>query len=197
MNKFDLLDKFIKDNNGYLVISAAIKENVSKPVIYDYLQKKNFEQVARGIYISMDTWSDDLYLLHLKYKQAIFSHETALFLYDLVDREPIRYSVTLKLGYNSAKLKTMNVDIYNVKKELFDIGLSKITTSFGNSVLVYNMERTICDILKVRNRIDKEIIYAALKSYIRRKDKNLGQLMKYTKIFRVEKVLKPYLEVLL
>ena len=197
MTKFELIDKILEKNNGYLTISNVVKDNISKPTIYNYLQKNNFEQVARGIYVSSDTWIDDLYLLHLRYKQAIFSHETALFLHDLIDREPIKYAITLKAGYNSPQLKATDIDVYNVKKELFNIGLSNVITSFGNTVPVYNMERTICDILKKRNYIEKEIIISSLKVYVKKKDKNLGQLMKYAEMFRVVKILKPYLEVLL
>lgn len=70
-------------------------------------------------------------------------------------------------------------------------------TSFGHAVPVYDMERTICDLLRSRNNIEIQVFQDALKQYARRKDKNLRVLMKYAALFRVENILRPYLEVLL
>ncbi len=70
-------------------------------------------------------------------------------------------------------------------------------TSFGHSAPVYDMERTICDLLCSRKNIEMQVFQGALKQYAKRKDKNLRMLMKYADIFHVEKILRPYLEVLL
>jgi len=70
-------------------------------------------------------------------------------------------------------------------------------TTFGNNVRCYNMERTICDFLRSRNRCDEETLISAVKNYAVSKDKNLSVLSEYAKRLRVEKSLKHYLEVLL
>ena len=70
-------------------------------------------------------------------------------------------------------------------------------TSFGHSVPVYDMERTICDLLRSRKNIEIQVLQDALRQYARRKDKNLRMLMKYASMFHVERILRPYLEVLL
>jgi hypothetical protein len=59
------------------------------------------------------------------------------------------------------------------------------------------MERTICDILRNRNQIDIAIVTDAIKRYVKRKDKNLPQLMRYAELFKVTKLLTRYMEVLL
>lgn len=61
---------------------------------------------------------DAMYVLSLRCKQAVFSHETALFLHDMTDREPTWYSVTVKAGYNPSKLTADGIKVYNIKKEL-------------------------------------------------------------------------------
>ena len=70
-------------------------------------------------------------------------------------------------------------------------------TSFGHAVPVYNMERTICDLLRSRKNIEIQVFQDVLKQYARRQDKNLRPLMKYASMFHVEKILRPYWEVLL
>lgn len=138
-----------------------------------------------------------MYLLHLRFSQAVFSHETALFFHDLTDREPLQYTVTVKTGYNPTKLKKEGVQAFTIKAELHELGLITMQTPFGHDVPVYDMERTVCDVLRSRNHIETQTFQDALKAYARRKDKNLRILMHDAKLFRVEKILRHYLDVLL
>lgn len=137
-------------------------------------------------------------LIHqLRKSKMVYSHETALFLHDLTDRDPVAYCVTVPTGYNTSRLKQDGLIVYTIKKELLDLGICTKQTTFGNDIRVYNMERTICDILRDRKNQDVVVVSDALKRYIRRPDKDLNRLMKYAGILRVEKVLRNYLEVLL
>ena len=70
-------------------------------------------------------------------------------------------------------------------------------TPFGHDVPVYDMERTICDVLRSRRHIEMQTFQGALKTYARRGDKDLRTLLRYAKMFRVEKILRQYLGVLL
>lgn len=191
------LDHLLQENKGILRTADALQAGVSKPQFYRYAQQKGLERVAHGIYLAKDAWMDGMYLISLRAKQGIFSHETALFLHDLTDREPSQYSVTVKTGYNPSYLTDEGVKVYTVKPSLHELGRIHGSTQFGRRVPVYDMERTICDIVRSRSRIEGQTIQDALKQYARRKDKNLGALMRYAEVFRVEKILRTYLEVLL
>ena len=68
-------------------------------------------------------------------------------------------------------------------------------TPFGHTVPVYDMERTICDLIRSRSRIEIQVFQSALKQYARRKDKNLRALMQYAAMFHVEKMLRQYYSV--
>lgn len=187
----------IISNNGIIQTSQITKLGISKPVIYQYMKENEMEQIAHGVYATKDAWVDTMYLLHLRCEQAVFSHETALFLHDLTDREPMEYEITVKTGYNPSKLKEDGIKVYTVKKELHGEGIVMMQTSFGNLVPVYNMERTICDIIRNRNNTEIQTLQTALKQYVKRKDKDLRLLMQYAVKFRVDKILRQYLEVLL
>lgn len=187
----------IISNNGIIQTSQITKLGISKPVLYQYMKENEMEQIAHGVYATKDAWVDTMYLLHLRCEQAVFSHETALFLHDLTDREPMEYEITVKTGYNPSKLKEDGIKAYTVKKELHGEGIVMMQTSFGNLVPVYNMERTICDIIRNRNNTEIQTLQTALKQYVKRKDKDLRLLMQYAVNFRVDKILRQYLEVLL
>ena len=72
-----------------------------------------------------------------------------------------------------------------------------IKKNFGNKIRVYNLERTICDILRSRNRIDIQIVSDALKKVIKIKSLDYILLSKYAKKFNVGTILNAYMEVLL
>ena len=197
MGQFEQLDQMLTAQEGMLRTSQVVSSGISKPVFYDYVRSRDLDRVAHGIYLSKDFWVDAMYLLHLRFEQAVFSHETALFFHDLTDREPIEYTVTVKTGCNPSKMKAEGIQVFTIKAGLHDVGLTTAKTPFGHTVPVYDMERTICDLLRSRSRIEIQTFQGALKSYARRKDKNLRALMQYARMFKVEKILRQYLEVLL
>ena len=197
MGQFEQLDQMLTAQEGMLRTSQVVSSGISKPVFYDYVRSRDLDRVAHGIYLSKDSWVDAMYLLHLRFEQAVFSHETALFFHDLTDREPIEYTVTVKTGCNPSKMKAEGIQVFTIKAGLHDVGLTTAKTPFGHTVPVYDMERTICDLLRSRSRIEIQTFQGALKSYARRKDKNLRALMQYAGMFKVEKILRQYLAVLL
>lgn len=189
--------KLLNEQKGIIDLKAVLELGMSKAGFYSYARDNALIRVGHGVYASKEAWIDPLYLLHLRSKQVVFSHETALYLNGMTDREPIHYSVTVKRGYNPSRLGTDGIVVYTVKEELHELGLTQIKTSFDHLVPVYNVERTLCDIVKNRNKMDMQSFQDALKAYSLKKEKNLRRLMQYAKSFRLENVLKPYLEVLL
>jgi len=91
----------------------------------------------------------------------------------------------------------MNCKVYTVKKELLDVGKIMVTDNYGNQVPMYNLERTIIDLFRSRNSIEINEFVTVLKSYARKKDKNLRLLMEYAELFNVENIVRQYMEVLL
>ena len=128
---------------------------------------------------------------------AVFSHEEALYFYGLTDREPLVHALTVYSGYNTRRLKEAGCKVYTVKKELLEIGRQTGKSSQGNDIPVYDLERTICDLVRSRNSVEIQDFSTALKAYAARKDKDLNRLMQYARLFHVEKIIRSYLELLL
>lgn len=197
MEKTAFLDALVEEGLGYLKTSDAVEAGVSRAFVGDYVRANGMERVAKGLYRAQDAWDDGMFVLQTRYPGAVFSHETALFLLGLTDREPDRYSITLKAGASSSNLAREGVRVHKVNSELFSLGVIEIQTPFGHTVRVYNAERTVCDIVRKRRFAEAQELQGALKSYVRRKGKDIPLLMRYAKALSVEKVLSRYLEVLL
>ena len=197
MKKSEALDNLLNSNNGYIKTSDALSIGVSKTYFIDFTKSRMLERVAHGLYMSQDAWHDEMFIIQVRYPEAIFSHETSLYLLDFAEREPVQYSITLKANSRSSILSKEGIKVYKIKFEIFDVGLSTVQSQFGNTLRTYNIERTICDLLRSRNNIEFQEFQAAIKGYVNKKDKDLPQLMRYAKLFSIEKIARHYLEVLL
>ena len=191
------LQSVLKQNGGIFTTAQANEVGVSNERLRLLVHSGDLERVTTGIYVLPDEFADKMFIVQLRRPKIIYSHETALFLHELTDRDPINYMVTVPTGYNPTRLREDGFTVFTIKRELHEIGVTKLTTMFGNSVRVYDLERTICDCLRSRNNLDIAVVTDAIKRYAKRKDKNLNKLMQMAETFKVTKLLRGYMEVLL
>ena len=91
---------------------------------------------------------------------------------------------------------TLEIREFYIKEENHLLGLKEMKLQDGTSIQIYDMERTICDIIRDRNKIDPQIFNDAIKGYIKKKNKNLVLLYEYAEKFKIENILRNYMEVL-
>ena len=197
MKKYEILDKLLEDNNGYLYTREVVEAGISKTYLAAYVKEKGLERVAQGVYLSSEEWKDELYVLQLKNQQAVYSHETALYLHGMMEREPSKITMTVKYGYNATHLRKQGVKVFQTRENRLFLGQCEVKTNFGNIVMVYNKERTMCDIVGNKKNMDIQIFQTALKEYAKEKGKNLTELMEYAFLLGVEEEMRRYTEVLL
>lgn len=187
----------IKKSNAVITTLQVLQLGYSKALLTKYVKAGLLIRSSHGIYMLPDTVNDDMYTLMMRSSKVIFSHETALFLNGLSDRTPFQHAVTIPSDASlPASIKNECI-CYYIKPSLHTLGIIEKYTSFGNLVRCYNIERTICDLLRSRSRCDEETVISALKNYAAFKGKNLNLLGEYAKLMKVEKTLKRYMEVLL
>ena len=197
MTKTEKLSNLVELRNGYLSATEAQGLEISRTYIQEYISANRFERVARGLYKSPDVWTDYLYIIALKNERAVYSFDTALMLNGLTEREPSDIFVTVSRAYNASHLRSTGIIVNYVRDEWVDLGRTVAKTTYGNEVSVYDMERTICDILRVKDKKDPQMFVYAIKEYAKSANKNLPRLMKYAKVLGVEAELRRYMEVLL
>lgn len=187
----------IVDDSGILLTKNAIEAGISKHALYNFIRDNGFEKAAHGVYASPETWEDENYILSLRCPQGVLSHDEALYYHGLTDREPLQKTITIYTGYGTSRMVADGIKVFTVKKELLDIGKEIVKTSYGHDIPLYNRERTICDLIRSRNRFEIQDFQTALKTYIMGKNKNLNRLMEYAKLFHVDKKIREYMKVLL
>lgn len=187
----------LKKNNNVITTAQVMELGFSRYLLSKYEKEGLLERERQGVYVLPNSVHDDMYTLMLRSGKIIFSHDTALFLNGLSERTPFVHSVTIPNNTRVSKVIQEECVCYYIKPELHQIGMTIRKTTLGNEVRCYNAERTICDLLRSRNRLDEETVIGAVKNYAASSDKDLNLLAVYASKFRVNKELKRYMEVLL
>jgi len=196
-NPIGKIRDILKDQNGILLTSDLVKFGIPRTYLSILVKNGEIQRISRGVYSAVNYMTDEMASIQARYKGAIFSHETALYLLGLTDRTPLFYSVTVPAVYNATPLKASGAKVYFVNRGLYLLGVITMKSPHGNDIKTFNLERTICDALRNRNQIDVQFVNEALKKYVIHKDRNIEQLYNYAKQFRIQKIVREYIEVLL
>lgn len=180
----------MKINAGILTSKVAGENGIKNKVLQRLCNNGDIERISRGIYLDVNYIEDEYLVMQLRCNQCIFSHETALYLHGLSDRNPNRLTVTILSGHNTRLLVDKEkYHFFYVKKELHEMGLASLKSNFGNLVKVYDLERTICDCIKKSKELGRDLVVSAIKEYMRLSNKNLPKLLEYASKLNVRKEL--------
>ena len=197
MNYLEKLENLIQKQHGTVLSADLDIYEIPRTYLQMMVAEGKLERVERGIYVSTNAIADELFSMQMKYPKLIYSHETALYLHGHSDRTPFEYSASVPSGYKVVGSVAERFKIYYIKKELHELGVETIKSSHGNPIRTYNVERTICDLIRSRSRIDVQILNEALKRFVKLKSADHSILLEYARKLKVEAVLKSYLEVLI
>ena len=191
-----ILEKITEKNNGVLRTAEVTSAGISKDHFYKYVKLKGFEKYAHGIYVSPDTLTDEKYLIQARFPKAVYSHDASLYLHDLTEYEPIPLTVTVPASYNSGGLVRKGIQVYYVRPEWYALGIMQMPSADGHMLKVYDLERTICDIVRRYESMDISVFNYAAREYMNRSDKNLVKLGQYASKMHMEKKLRDKMGVL-
>ena len=197
MNYREQLEKLIIEKKGLIITKEVEEAGIPRHYLTIFTRENKLERVTQGVYLTLEAFEDEMYTLQVKSKRIVFSHETALYLHELTDRDPLEWSVTIPAGYNGSNLREAGIKVYTVKKELHLTGVTELKTLYGRPIKVYDKERTICDIVRNRNNMDVAILNEGIKRYLYNKDKNIPLLLRYAKELGVQNTIRSYMEILL
>lgn len=188
--------KIMKKNNEIITPAQLEDKGISRVYLSKMEEEGLIERIDRGIYVTKDFKYDEYYLFQLKYPKAIFSYNTALYFYEMTERTPIKMDVTVYREYNPHRFKDL-VNVYKVNKELYDLGVTEKKSPQGMKVKTYNLERTVCDIIKDKDSIDIEIRNKAIKKAIKSKEFNASKMFEYAKKMNIYDKVKNYMEAII
>jgi len=193
----DKLREIALRQGGMISSRQATDVGVSRQMMMVYVRQGLLERLERGLFVTVDGVLDDLLVLSLKVSDGVFSHGTALYLNGLTDRAPFEPTLTIDRGRVLTGSLRKIVKSFYVAQELLELGRTVRKTPMGNLVPTYDCERTICDLIRSRKRLDDELVIDGLRQYAALKDKNIARLGEYAEALGILGEVKRTLEVVL
>lgn len=189
--------KKIFEKYGFVLTLKQAKENgISFFNLEQMLKKNEIEKLAHGIYGFKDKYIDEFYLFQLQHQSIIFSNNTAFYFFNKTERTPIKMDITIYNSYNNPRLEK-EVNVHKVKKELLELGVIERISPQGQKVRCYNLERTVCDVIKDRKYIDLETANKAIRASIKDKSFDSALMWKYAEKLKIYNKVKTYMEAII
>ncbi len=183
----------IFSNYDYIMTTAQLNaEKLYYRDIQRMLEEGLIEKVKRGYYHWIeDNGKSEVVIINSLFPDAVLCMETALFYYGYSDRNPAEWNIAIdkNVSRQRTKIDYPFVKAYRVEPALLSVGETKGEIDFIE-VRIYNRDRTICDVLRNMNKMDKEIFNKAIQNYVKDPKKNIPNLMEYAKVLRVQKRVK-------
>jgi len=189
-------EEIFRKHGGQLRMSEAIAHGITRYMLYSLRDKGIIEQVSRGIYrlVELPPISNpDLVTVSLRFPNAVICLISALAYHDITTQIPHDVSVAVPRDSRIPSLDYPPIQAHRFSNEAYKSGIEEHLID-GVPIKFYSPEKTLADCFKFRNKIGMDVVLEALKLYKTRKKFDPGELLKFAKICRVEKVMRPYLE---
>lgn len=188
-----------QQHGGLLKTTDALKAGIHPRTLYAMRDSGFLEQISRGLYRLSDMpalGNPDLVSVALKVAGGVICLISALAFQEITTQIPHVVYVAIQRGTRTPQLSYPPLRIFRFSGKAFTEGVEAHEID-GVSVRIYNPEKTLADCFKYRNKIGQDTAIEALKLYRQRKKVNVEDLLKFARICRVEKVMRPYLEAVL
>lgn len=197
MSNKDKVLKFIHENNGVIRAQDVRQMGMDTKILQRLDKSGDLERIAHGLYMDTSHLEDPFLVAQYRCPKGVFSMDTALYLHQLSDRNPVKFSITIPSGWNTALLtESSRYRFFYLKDSLWEMGQSTIVSAYGNALTVYNVERTICDCIRKIDELDRDEVLSAVKTYMKRPDTKWHELMIYAELFHIRDTVRQYMEVL-
>ncbi|MBI2411741.1 MAG: type IV toxin-antitoxin system AbiEi family antitoxin domain-containing protein [Deltaproteobacteria bacterium] len=198
-DRFEKAKNIFRQHGGILKMSEAVQAGIHRKMLYAMRDAGIIEKLDRGLYRLADLpplGNPDLVSVAMKVPTGVICLISALSFHEITTQIPHEVYIALRRGTESPRLKHPPVRVFRFTGEAFTEGIETPKVD-GIQIRIYNPEKTLADCFKYRNKIGLDIAVEALKLYRERKRVKVNEVMRYARICRVEKVMRPYLEALL
>ena len=153
-------------------------------------------RVRRGVFALPTAMANTMYDIGRIVPGGVLCNYTAWSHYGLTTQIPMYICVAIEQKRKIKLPAYPPISLSYQSKEQLALGCERANIG-GYDVNIFNMERSVCDALKNRNKIGMDVCAEIINNYIRRKDRNLNLLSEYAQKLRVGNVLHNYLQLAL
>lgn len=195
-NAFLRAEKIFRQHNGILRTGQAKKLGIDQPILVQMCEEGFLVKEARGLYrlANLPPLSNpDFIQVAIRVPNSVICLISALNFHNLTTQIPYKVYIALPQNTKAPRLDYPPLDIVYLSEAPYMAGIEEYVID-GVPVRIYSREKTVSDCFKFRNKIGLDIALETLKDYLRQPKYNLGQLLRYARVNRVEKIMQPYIQ---
>jgi predicted transcriptional regulator of viral defense system len=193
---YTLFKKILRNHNGFIRASDAIKLGIPEYIIYEMHQKGELIKEGRGLYRLPETLplgNLDLVQVSMLVPKSVICLISALYFYDITTQIPHSIFIALPKNSPTPRLDYPPIEVFWMTPSIHSVGVDEHIID-GVKIKIYNLEKTITDCFKFRKRIGEDVALEALKEYVNQPQIDIHSLLEYAKINRVEKLISLHLK---
>jgi predicted transcriptional regulator of viral defense system len=194
-----ITESIFLQHGGIMRTAEALQYGIHPRTLYAMREQGHLEQLGRGLYrLSKLTplGSPDLVSVAKKIPRGVVCLISALAYFELTTQIPHEVYIALGRGSEPPKIEYPPLRIFWFSGGIFSEGVEQHTID-GVPIRIYSPEKTLADCFKYRNKIGLDVAIEALRLYREHKQFLVDDIMRYARLCRVEKIMRPYLEALL
>jgi predicted transcriptional regulator of viral defense system len=191
--------ELFRKSGGSLRMSEALRLGINRKTLYAMRDAGDLESVSRGLYrlASLEPLAHpDLVTVATRVPQGVLCLISALSFHELTTQVPHAIEVALERGTRKPRLDYPPTRFYWFSESVFHAGIETHKLD-GAAVRIYDPEKTVADSFRYRNQLGMDVVVEAIRLWRERRRKKLEALLKYARMRRVERAMRPYLEAIL
>lgn len=182
----------IQNNNG--IIRADRENNTEYRKILAAVKEGELVRLRNGLYADPDALAGSIVDIDAIIPGGILCLYSAWSYYNLTTQIPDAFYVAVSRNRKIRLPEFPDIKPVFQRNDLLEIGKAEIEEN-GIKVLITDIERSVCDAVKYRNKIGIDVMTEIIDNYLRRTDRNLSRLTVYAKKLRVYSTLHQILQV--
>lgn len=191
MNKGSIIDTL--QQQGGFITTGEVKSRGEYEQLRHAAEEGNLVRIRKGVYAEMSALANNMIDVERIVPRGVLCLYSAFSHHGLSTQVPSSTCIAIDARRKVRLPDYPIIDLYYWKKEYLEFGIMQKEIS-GYDVLITDLERTVCDAVKYRNKIGLDVCGEVIDSYLKKDNRNISLLHEYAQILRVKNILTTYLE---
>lgn len=180
--------------NGGIIKTSQLTSSAEYKRLLRAVKRGDLVRLHHGVYVEPSSLLNNMVDVESIIPNGVVCLYNAWAYHRLSTTVPPAFCIAIEANRKVSLNGSIPINLYYWKAEYFDFGITRYNVS-GFTVRMTDVERSVCDAIKYRNKVGTDICAEVVRTYLSRSDRNISRLIEYAKKLRVEKILNNYLEV--
>lgn len=192
------IQSIFSSNSGYAHTADILAAGIHFSQLKKLLEEGKITQLKRGYYRWEDMvhWGSELPEIARLIPNGVFCLFTAAEYHGLSTFQSWQHHIAIERSVKITGLDKERIKLYYWPQTSLEFGVEEIVLE-GGIIHITDPARTVCDVVKYRNKVGKDLLLEVIRNYVKRKDRNVNRIIDFAQRLRVENIIKPYLEIIL